>query len=105
MVKLGTLSNVLYQIHDEMLYGYTKSSKSKKSYLLLVFDHLFKLGVGESRLGLELVGFDAQTLLQILDLLHSLADLLKTNVEMQLLLLQLGSLLVVQLGWEGKEKQ
>ena len=65
------------------------------SYLLLVFDHLLEFGVGEGGLGLKLVGFDAQTLLQILDLLHGLADLLQTNVEMKLLLLQLGSLFVV----------
>ena len=59
--------------------------------------HLLEFGVGEVVFLLELVAFDWQRALQLLDLLDGLVDLTQANVQMMLLLLQIRTLLIVQL--------
>lgn len=67
--------------------------------------HLFEFSIGCCVLLLQFYPLHRQGLLQLFHLLHSLMDLLQTDVQVQLLFLQVGSLLMVQLGLIKKTKQ
>ena len=63
--------------------------------LLLICHHAFELLVGFTILRLQLRALDSETLPELLDLLDGVLELVKTDVEMALLLLELLALLVV----------
>ena len=67
--------------------------------------HLFEFLIGQSVLLLEVILLDGEGGLEFLHLVNCLTNLLKTNVEMKLLLLKITTLLIVELDLRGEDEK
>ena len=67
--------------------------------------HLFEFLIGQSVLLFKVVLLDGEGGLEFLHLVNRLTNLLKTNVEMKLLLLKIATLLIVELDLRGENEK
>ena len=75
-----------------------------EAHKLLIY-HLFEFLIGQCVLLFEVVLLDGEGGLEFLHLVNRLTDLLKTNVEMKLLLLKITTLLIVELDLKEEDEK